>query len=152
MMALSMLDKLRLAGYRVTRHGDRLRVQPPDLPAGLLAEVKAHKADVLAALAAEEALGLPLKPPHYEVPPEWRPAPDWTPEEAVVWSATAREMAARLSDAELLDWCRSRFGARFYIDPKGHLRAEGAADVPMEVRAEVRERQKSLVALIEETT
>jgi hypothetical protein len=150
MMALSLLDRLRLAGFTATRNGEHLRVQPASLlSTELLAEVKKSKAEVMAGLAAEAALGLPLHPPDYAVPPEWQPAPDWTAEEAAVWSATVREMARALTDGDLVEWCRS-FGARLYVDEKG-LRAENAARVPREIRDEVRARQSALAAVINDS-
>jgi hypothetical protein len=119
-------------------------------PAGALTDelravIGERKTELLAILAPP---GLPLQPPDYEVPPEWQPAPEWTPEEQAVYDATLGEMARVLDDGDLLDWLGRRFGARFFVDEKGALRAEGAAQVPATVREVVRDRQAVLVALL----
>ncbi len=48
MDAAEVLTELTAAGVTLTRHGDRLRLAPPQaVPAPLLAEVKANKAALL---------------------------------------------------------------------------------------------------------
>ena len=59
MSASLLLDRVRAAGGEVDAHGDKLRVRAPEaLPSPLLADLRIHKAEILATLEAADTTRL----------------------------------------------------------------------------------------------
>lgn len=97
MNAAVLLEQVRQCGARIGINGDRLRIAAPaPLPDKLLLELRAHKLELLALLAANES-------------PDPRSIADWYQERA-----TIMEFDGGLSrdDADQQAWARTllRFG------------------------------------------
>lgn len=105
MDGLMLLEEARVAGLKVTRKGDRLRIQGPRRAEGVARRLLAHKAAVLAALALD-APGTAD-----DLPADWCFV--WEERSAIMQhdGQLSRELAEAAALAEVLD--RIRRGEQF---------------------------------------